>query len=499
MLKTLIQPLLTFSLLNLLSISCFAQAPITSEELQRIKRSVVKIYTTISAPDYFTPWRQLNPRQSNGSGAIIDGRNILTNAHVVANASYIQVQKEGDPAKYEAEVRFVSHEADLALLHVKDPRFYDQTLALTIGNMPPPLAGVSVFGYPMGGKSLSITQGIISRIEHQRYAHNGSKLLAGQIDAAINPGNSGGPVIVNGTIVGVAMQANVSGNAENLGYFIPPSIIRHFLIDAQDGSIHGIPQLGIESQSLENPAMRKAYGLTTEQSGIMITQLKSGGSAKRSLKAGDIILRIGQYNIANDQTIEFQPGLRTHYKYAIDQYHNGDDIPISYVRNGNVRQLKLTARKPKHSYSLVQEEQFDQLPRYLIHGGVVFVPLNMNLIKRWGSDWRNQAPVDYLAARSQWRTSQRQEAVVAIKILPSEVNLGYHDWHNWIIHEINGTTIANFDQFADIIANLNEDIVIKDQDGYTMVLDQQLAQITESEILTIYRVPAPHSKGLFEP
>ena len=225
-------------------------APFTSaqiSELDHIEDSVIKIYTTQAAPDYFTPWRLLTPRQTSGSGAVISGNRILTNAHVVANASYVQAQKHNDPQRYQARVEFVSHEADLAIITVDEPGFFSDLRALTIGDLPEPLQEVSVYGYPIGGKTLSITKGILSRVEQQVYAHAGAYLLAGQIDAAINPGNSGGPVIVNQEIVGVVMQANAGGRAENLGYFVPPSIVRHVLADSEDGISNGFPDLGFRT------------------------------------------------------------------------------------------------------------------------------------------------------------------------------------------------------------------------------------------------------------
>ena len=58
-----------------------------NNDLREIEDSIIKIYTTQAAPDYFTPWRLLTPRQSSGSGSVVTGNLILTNAHVVANAS----------------------------------------------------------------------------------------------------------------------------------------------------------------------------------------------------------------------------------------------------------------------------------------------------------------------------------------------------------------------------------------------------------------------------
>ncbi len=102
--------LLPALLLTLTSTPGFTQ----SSEIRAIQDSVIKIYTTQAEPDYFTPWRLLTPRQSSGSGSVISGNRILTNAHVVANASYVQAQKHNDPQRYQARVLFVSHEADLA-------------------------------------------------------------------------------------------------------------------------------------------------------------------------------------------------------------------------------------------------------------------------------------------------------------------------------------------------------------------------------------------------
>lgn len=66
-----------------------------------------------------------------------------------------------------------------------------------------------------GGDNISVTKGVVSRVEPTQYVHGATQLMAIQIDAAINPGNSGGPAIMGNKVVGVAFQ-NLSG-AENIG------------------------------------------------------------------------------------------------------------------------------------------------------------------------------------------------------------------------------------------------------------------------------------------
>ena len=493
--KQLLTRFLIPGLLASVSLSALAQ----NTEIREIESSVIKIYTTQSAPDYFTPWRLLTPRQSSGSGSVIAGNQILTNAHVVADASYLQAQKHNDPRRYQARVTFISHEADLALITVDEPGFFSDLKALSIGDLPDPLQEVSVYGFPIGGKSLSITKGILSRVEQQVYAHAGSYLLAGQIDAAINPGNSGGPVIVDRQLVGVVMQANSGGRAENLGYFVPPSMIRHVLDDSLDGVHDGFPDLGFRTQTLDSPSAKAAYGLDEDQNGVLIIKIFDGSPAQGILQENDVILQIDEFDIAEDGSIKLSEDVLTDYKHAIDLHHVGESVAISYSRDGRPGTATLEARQARDSYSLVTGEQFDKLPEYYIYGGILFVPLNMNLIKRWGNDWSRTAPVSLLQARNEWSSPDRRQLVVALQVMASDVNLGYHDWRNWLVDSVNGEQIKDFAHFAELVKrNQQDNIVLENSTGYQLVINHQAAIASEAEILSRYRIPAAYSAGLFE-
>ena len=470
-----------------------------TEDIRAVERSIVKIYTTQAAPDYFTPWRLLTPSQSSGSGSVIVGNRILTNAHVVADASYVQVQKHNDANRYTARVVFVSHSSDLAIVTVDDPNFFTDLEPLDIGEMPGAQEEVYVFGYPMGGRTLSITKGILSRVEQQVYAHSGDFLLAGQIDAAINPGNSGGPVIVDQKIVGVVMQANSGGRAENLGYFVPPDIIQHVLTDAEDGVYDGFPDLGFRTQDLESPAAKDAYGLSEAQTGVLVIKVFEDSPASGILQENDIVTKIAGFPVAGDSTITVNPELQTNYKYAIDLRQIGDSIEIEFSRNGKLMTEKLVAQKRQQSYSLVKQEAFDEIPEYYIYGGVLFVPLNMNLIMRWGPDWNRTAPVALLQARSEWSSPEKRELVVALQVLASDVNLGYHDLRNWVVDTVNGEPIRDFTQFTHKLHdNTEPHVVFRNGSGYQVVVDHEQALATEASILNQYRIPTAYSEGLFD-
>jgi S1-C subfamily serine protease len=130
-----------------------------------VKNAVVKIYTVNNEYSYYEPWQKLGSSGSNGSGCIISGKRILTNAHVVANQTFIQVRKAGEAKKYTAEVEAVAHECDLAILKVNDDSFFSGVKPIDIGSLAEIQDKVAVYGFPEGGDKLSITEGVVSRVE----------------------------------------------------------------------------------------------------------------------------------------------------------------------------------------------------------------------------------------------------------------------------------------------------------------------------------------------
>ena len=139
------------------------------------------------------------------------------------------------------------------------------------------------------------------------------------------------------------------------------------------------------------------------------------------------------------------------------------------------------------------------VPEYYIYGGILFVPLNMNLIKRWGNDWGRTAPVSLLQARSEWSSPEQRELVVALQVLAADVNLGYHDWRNWVVERINGEPVRDFTQFSQALKNNTlENVVFENKNGYQLVINHETALASEAKILSQYRIPATHSAGLFE-
>src|SRR5256714_132961 len=266
-----------------------------------IQKSLVRITATEVEPDYRAPWNSGGVQRGIGAGFVIDGNRIMTNAHVVSNSRYLTVERDGDPNKYPAKVLFVAHDCDLALITVDSPNFYKNMLALKFGGIPELESTVSAYGYPIGGERMSVTTGIVSRIDFQLYTHSSiDQHLAIQISAQINPGNSGGPVMQNAKVVGVAVQGYNGQVAQGVAYMVQTQVIIRFLKDVSDGRYDGYVDLGITYGKLQNPAQRKFLGLKDDGRGVLVETVVAAGPCAKILQPGDVLLSIDNHPIASD-------------------------------------------------------------------------------------------------------------------------------------------------------------------------------------------------------
>lgn len=445
-----------------------------------IRNALVKIYTISSEPYYFNPWMTLPANSINGSGSIISGSMILTNAHIVANHTFIEVWKYGDSKKYNARVMYISHESDLALLTVDEKEFFSGVKPLELGGLPDVQQEVLLFGFP-GGESLSIIQGMLTKIEHRDYMHSSSYMMAGQIVASVKPGNSGGPVLVDGKIAGVVMQA---AKNNNLAHMVPVTVIRHFLEDIDDGHYDGFPDIGLVTQNMESPSMKKKYGMYHDQTGILINKVLPGSPAEGKLKKDDVLLAVNGHLINDDRTVEFRPKERTDFSYFIQQQHIGSSVNIDVLRAGEIQNYTLLLDKTINDFLLVPLIEYDQKPRYFIFAGIVFSPLTKNFINSWEG-----APEELIVEMSNKPTNERNEVVVALQVLPAEINKGYHNLNSWIVDYVNGKRFKDFNEFYAMVAgSTGPYVTFMNRDGYKVIIDRKKAIESHESILRTYSV-----------
>ena len=452
--------------------------------------AVVRIYCTSQSPDYDAPWQARVPSSSTGSGVVVASGQVLTGAHVVAISTFLQVQQVEDSTRYTARLIGVCHDADLALLEINDPKFAQGVEAAQFRGLPELRQRVSVVGFPVGGQEVSITEGIVSRIELQLYSHSWREMLAITVDAAINSGNSGGPVFADDKVIGLAFQSHQ--NAENVGEIVPTVLIERFLRGVEEGRCLDVPDLSIHVQTLENPTLRRSLGMKDEHTGVCVRRVEFGGSADGVLQSGDVLLEIADHQIANNGTVRLH-GFRTSYHTLLGERFVGDELPVRVWRDGAELSTTITLRART---ALAERHRHDVRPRYVLYAGIVFQPLSRDFLATW-QKWWDKAPPEFLHAyHNGVRTEETHERVVVSRVLADELTVGYTGNDNELVDSVNGVRIRSLAHLAECIDAAEGQILICTSWKAQLVFDTAEVAARENDILARYRITAARSDVL---
>ena len=404
-----------------------------------IYQSVLRIEVATQTPDYRAPWNAGQFSGGIGTGFIIGPNRILTNAHVVSNARRILINVHGSPKKYPAKVDFIAHDCDLALLSVQDFSDFASFPAFSFGEIPSLESQVRVIGYPIGGDRLSVTRGVVSRIDFQAYSHSrADSHLIIQIDAAINPGNSGGPVVQDGKVVGVAFQG--LRQADNTGYIIPPPVITRFLKDIEDGEYNQYVELGIAEFPLFNPAMRQALGLPDDNLGVLVTNVTPTSSAAGVLQPGDVIGAVNGLPVDSAGMVKID-GETVSFHEIIERKFAGDKLAVRFRRNGtwNDAEIELKPLKWGRMYSF----DYESKPRFIVFAGLVFQPLDTNVFASVKFDDINVRRL-YSDFVSKGIFQKRQDIVVLTRVESDPVTSQLDGFAGFAVDKINGVEVRDF-------------------------------------------------------
>src|SRR6266704_1431164 len=451
-----------------------------------VQKSLVRVTATEVAPDYRAPWNAGVVGRGIGAGFMIDGNRIMTNAHVVSNSRYLTVERDGDPNKYTAKVLFVAHDCDLALITVDAPNFYKNMVPLKFGGIPELESTVSAYGYPIGGERMSVTTGIVSRIDFQLYTHSSiDQHLAIQISAQINPGNSGGPVMQNTKVVGVAFQGYSGDVAQGVAYMVPTPVISRFLKDVSDGRYDGYVDLGITYGKLQTPAQRKFLGLKDDGRGVLVETVVAAGPCAKILQPGDVLLSIDNHPIASDGNVELE-GERVEMPEVVERKFKHDSVKFDIWRDkqSTTGSVQLDTVPPY----LMQSQKYDVRPRYVLYGGLLFQPLSLDLLEAYQpTDLRLRHFFDFYVLDQLYL--EHPDVIVLTNILPDPINTYLAPYRGQIVDQINGKKIHTLEELTKVLAEPAERFVIDMiGDGPPLVLDPKQVEAARERIRMRYNV-----------
>lgn len=461
--------------------------------------AVVKVFCVHTEPNYSLPWQRKRQYSSSSSGFVIKGRRVLTNAHSVEHYTQVKLKKRGSDTKYLATVLAIGTECDIALLTVDGDEFWEGVSPVEFGDLPALQDAVTVVGYPIGGDTISVTSGVVSRIEILSYVHGSTELLGLQIDAAINSGNSGGPAFNDkGNCVGIAFQSLKHEDVENIGYVIPTPVIMHFIKDYEkNGAYTGFPILGVEWQKMENPDLRLSMGMNPEQKGVRIRRIDPTAPESMMLMPSDVILSFDEVDIANDGTVPFRHGERIGFSYLVSQKYFGDSAAVKVLRR-NSEMLNFNI-KLATQMRLIPAHNKGRPPSYYIIAGFVFTTVSVPYLRsEYGKDYEYEAPVKLLdKLLHEFRQSPDEQIVVVSQVLVADINIGYEEIVNTQVLAFNGEPVKNLKSLASMVEKCNDEFLKFDLEyQQVVVLQTKTAKSATSDILATHCIPSAISKDL---
>ncbi|MHC4340877.1 MAG: S1C family serine protease [Planctomycetota bacterium] len=462
-------------------------APVLAQEdLDKLRASVVQVYIVGQSEDYYRPWQRPGPSSWTGSAFCIGEKQLLTNAHNVADSKILRVKRADMTKRFDARVLFAGHDCDLALITVDDAEFWKGIEPLAIGSRPEMRSTVSTVGYPTGGNKLSVTKGIVSRIELRNYSHSqGDAHLAIQTDAAINPGNSGGPVLQDGLVVGVAFQGRIF--AQNIGYMIPPSVMNHFREDIRDGQYDGYPELGLETANLENDSLRAYLGVPEGATGVVVLKPTPYASCVGLIQRNDVLHKIDGIPIENDGKIQVGSDRFDHI-LVVEDKQVGETVTLTIRRAGTLLDvpIQLKSWRARMKPSLI----YDERPQYAVYGGYVFVPLTTNYL------WRTRGSEELTYYFQQYyRTvaeeGKTREQLVLLSRVLKHPSTRYRSYSNGIIEKVDGVTPNDFREFVKLVDESKGNLVKIEFEGVNiapLILDKAKLAKIQQEIMQRYNI-----------
>ena len=407
--------------------------------------SLVRVRASIQPYDQFRPWQKKSPYGLNGTGVVLPGGKVLATAALVANRTEVGLEKPGSAEKCAAEVEAIDYEANLALLQPTDKNFLKGFAGVVLG--PALRAGdkTEVWQLERNGEMLRNQAEILSAGVGRYPSDEAGFLLYGvRVSLPKRDDSYTLPLMKDGQLAGMMMGYDRDSQE---GTAIPIPMIEHFLKDAADGKYEGFPTLGVSWSTLRDPNLREEV-MAPKSGGLLLTRVNPRGTAgKAGLKEGDVLLSVDGFKLDEDGNYRdslYGPtavGNLIRTKPTV-----GSVARFRISRNGREMDLAGTYDRKAREEVSIPTLQFDQAPKYLVVGGMVFQELTGVYLQEWGDKWSERAPqrlVEYFTFQQEKRPDPDKKVVFLSQVLPSPITLGYQQLSGLVLEKMNGREIKN--------------------------------------------------------
>ena len=224
-------------------------------------------------------------------------------------------------------------------------------------------------------------------------------------------------------------------------------VIRHFLKDVEDGHYDGYVELGAQFIPLENKAMRRYYGLPDNGLGCLVADVVKNSACDAALKIGDVVMAVNGLPVDASAMIELE-GVRVRLEELAERSFAGDKVHFTVLRNGEILQSEATLA-PLPSIRVLSR-RYDEQPRYIVFGGLVFQPLDYNVVQEHQIPSGNvMVELDRFTRGGESLTTQ--DLVLLTRTLPDEVNARFNNTGRGLVTKVNGVKVKGLEHLHSLL------------------------------------------------
>jgi S1-C subfamily serine protease len=456
-------------------------------------KSLLRVNSTNQVYEFFQPWIKKPPFSRRGIGALIDGGRILVTAELIANSTFIEIEKPASAEKSTATVERVDYDCNLAVLRPADPAFLADMQPLAL-NGPLKVGDQATILQLEPNGDIAETLGRITSISVSSYPSESGTLLLFKLGAPLQQrdGSFTLPAIRDGRLIGMVMRYDSRNQSADI---VPTAVIRHFLAELDSPTYQGFARLGMTFAPLRDPQLRRYIGLK-EPGGIYVTDLIPHSSAAAAgLKKGDVILAVDGLALDQDGNYEdpdYGRILFSHFTNTIK--HPGAVLQVKILRDGQTLEIPVTMRVTNPDHAISESHLSDEAPKYVILGGLVFIELSRPYLKEWGAKWTSSAPqrLVYYDAFQNELPADRGRIIILAQVLPTPDTIGYEDLENIVVTKVNGHSIKSLADLSEAAKKPDGGFhkIEFEEDPKVLVLDAASIQSNADELKKHYSLPA---------
>lgn len=424
-----------------------------SDSLQDIESSLIRVNVTAQGFNYYQPWEKGKPTTRRGLGVVLEGKQILVTAQMVADATYVELEQPDSGVKTTGQVKVADYEANLALIQLEEAEddFLADNRPLSLD--PSPKVGdiLSIWQVKDNGLPTS-TECPLIEVSVENYFLEGTPFLAYEIKGSLryHSGSYVLPVLHHDKLAGLLINYD---SGEQVSRVLPAPIIQHFLEDVADGNYEGFPTLGLAFARTTDAQLRKYLKLEQDNQGVYVTTVAPNSTADRcGIKVGDVLLEIDGKPLDSRGNFEHPVYGKLNFSHLVrGGCQVGQEIPIVIYREGERQELMATMTRKSPKDYLIDPYLFDAGPRFHIAGGIVFQELTKPYLQIFGKQWRQRAPMKLLWALNHpedYEKEGREKLVFISRVIRTPVTLGYESVSHVIVDRVNGKKISDLRDLA---------------------------------------------------